>query len=85
MSSLDIQESALLASSAFLKYFRKYEGNVENLFLATSESVDAYDRYVTVMRRINESMYQHFFRIVLSPSMLSLCRMAEGLFTFRDH
>lgn len=43
-----------------LNSFRKYEGNIENLLLAPSESVDAYDRYVTVMRRINENIYPVF-------------------------
>ncbi|WP_126976679.1 DEAD/DEAH box helicase [Frigidibacter oleivorans] len=43
-----------------LQVFRNYEGNVENLLLAPSESVDAYDRYVTVMRRINENLYPVF-------------------------
>ena len=43
-----------------LDVFRAYEGNIENLLLAPSESVDAYDRYVTVMRRINNNVYPVF-------------------------
>ena len=50
-----------------LDVFRKYEGNVENLLLAPSESVDAYDRYVTVMRRINENLYPVFLPDGLIP------------------
>jgi superfamily II DNA/RNA helicase len=50
-----------------LEVFRKYEGNIENLLLAPSESVDAYDRYVTVMRRINEHLYPVFLPDGLIP------------------
>jgi hypothetical protein len=50
-----------------LEVFRKYEGNIENLLLAPSESVDAYDRYVTVMRRINENLYPVFMPDSLIP------------------
>lgn len=50
-----------------LEVFRKYEGNIENLLLAPSESVDAYDRYVTVMRRINENLYPVFLPDGLIP------------------
>lgn len=50
-----------------LEVFRNYEGNVENLLLAPSESVDAYDRYVTVMHRINENLYPVFLPDGLIP------------------
>jgi len=50
-----------------LEAFRKYEGNIENLLLAPSESVDAYDRYVTVMRRINANLYPVFLPDSLIP------------------
>lgn len=50
-----------------LEVFRRYEGNVENLLLAPSESVDAYDRYVTVMRRINDNLYPVFLPDGLIP------------------
>ncbi len=50
-----------------LESFRKYEGNVENLLLAPSESVDAYDRYITVMRGINENVYPVFLPDGLIP------------------
>lgn len=50
-----------------LEAFRKYDGNIENLLLAPSESVDAYDRYVTVMRRINENLYPVFLPDGLIP------------------
>jgi superfamily II DNA/RNA helicase len=50
-----------------LEVFRKYQGNVENLLLAPSESVDAYDRYCTVMKRINENLYPVFLPDGLIP------------------
>lgn len=50
-----------------LEVLRTYENNVENLLLAPSESVDAYDRYVTVMRRINENLYPVFLPDGLIP------------------
>lgn len=50
-----------------LDVFRRYEGNVENLLLAPPESVDAYDRYVTVMRRINQNLYPVFLPDSLVP------------------
>lgn len=50
-----------------LEMFRKYEGDIENLLLAPPASVDAYDRYVTVMRRINENLYPVFLPDTLIP------------------
>lgn len=50
-----------------LEVFRKHEGNIENLLLAPPESVDAYDRYVTVMRRINANLYPVFVPDSLIP------------------
>ena len=50
-----------------LEVFRGYEGNIENLLLAPAESDDAYDRYVTVMRRINENLYPVFLPDSLVP------------------
>ncbi|CDO60026.1 DEAD/DEAH box helicase domain protein [Candidatus Phaeomarinobacter ectocarpi] len=50
-----------------LDIFRAYEGNVENLLLAPSESVDAYDRYVTVMQKINDNLYPVFLPDGLIP------------------
>lgn len=50
-----------------LEMFRKYEGDIENLLLAPPASVDAYDRYVTVMRRINENLYPVFLPDALIP------------------
>ncbi|WP_112321928.1 DEAD/DEAH box helicase [Oceanibium sediminis] len=47
--------------------FRNYERDLENLLLAPSESVDAYDRYVTVMRRINENIFPVFLPDGLIP------------------
>ncbi|KUP94236.1 ski2-like helicase [Tritonibacter horizontis] len=50
-----------------LDLFKNYEGDVENLLPAPSESVDAYDRYVTVMRRINSSIFPVFLPDGLVP------------------
>ena len=50
-----------------LNVFRGYGGNLENLLLAPSESVDSYDRYVTVMRKINENIYPVFLPDGLVP------------------
>lgn len=50
-----------------LEVFRNYSGNIENLLLAPSESVDAYDRYVTVMRRVNNNIYPVFLPDGLVP------------------
>lgn len=51
-----------------LDAFRDYKGNVENLLPAPSESLDSYDRYVTVMRRINS----HVFPVFLPDGLIPL-------------
>lgn len=43
-----------------LNTFRDYEGDVENLLPAPSESIDSYDRYVTIMNRINSNVFPAF-------------------------
>ncbi|WP_297339179.1 DEAD/DEAH box helicase [Pseudophaeobacter sp.] len=50
-----------------LSAFREYGGNVENLLPAPSESLDSYDRYVTVMRRINSNVFPVFLPDGLVP------------------
>lgn len=50
-----------------LNTFREYKGDVENLLLAPSESVDSYDRYVTVMRHINSKVFPVFLPDGLIP------------------
>lgn len=50
-----------------LNAFHEYEGDVENLLPAPSESVDSYDRYVTVMRRINSNIFPTFLPDGLIP------------------
>jgi hypothetical protein len=50
-----------------LETLRTYEGDIENLLLAPSESVDAYDRFVTVMSRINGNIYPVFLPDKLIP------------------
>jgi superfamily II DNA/RNA helicase len=50
-----------------LNAFRAYEADVENLLPAEVESDDSYDRYVTIMRRINEYLYPAFQPDGLEP------------------
>jgi hypothetical protein len=45
---------------ALLNFFRTYEGDIENLLPAPAESVDSYDRFSTIMRRINASVFPAF-------------------------
>jgi len=43
-----------------LQAFRDYEGDIENLLPAEVASNDSYDRFVTIMTRINAHMFQAF-------------------------
>ena len=43
-----------------LDAFRRYEGDVENLLPAAVDSQDSYDRFVTIMRRINQHLFPAF-------------------------
>jgi hypothetical protein len=43
-----------------LNAFRSYEGDIENLLPAPAESVDSYDRFLTIMRRINTDVFPAF-------------------------
>jgi hypothetical protein len=43
-----------------LEAFRSYEGDVENLLPAEAASVDSYDRFVTIMLRINKHLFPAF-------------------------
>ena len=43
-----------------LKAFRGYERDVENLLPAAVDSQDSYDRFVTIMRRINQHLFPAF-------------------------
>lgn len=49
-----------LAMQRLLDAFRAYKGDVENLLPATVSSDDSYDRFVTIMHRINENLYPAF-------------------------
>ena len=51
-----------------LEAFRSYPGDVENLLLAEVDSQDSYDRFVTIMRRVN----QHLFRAFLPEGRIPL-------------
>ncbi len=50
-----------------LNAFRTYEGDVENLLPAVVDSQDSYDRFVTIMRRINQHLYPAFLPETLIP------------------
>ncbi|WP_420381388.1 DEAD/DEAH box helicase [Novosphingobium sp.] len=52
---------------SLLEAFRAYEKDVENLIPAPVESQDSYDRFVTIMRRINEHLYPAFMPDSLIP------------------
>lgn len=49
-----------LGLQQLLEAFRAYEGDIENLLPATVDSRDSYDRFVTIMRRINKFLYPAF-------------------------
>ena len=49
-----------LGLQKLLAAFRAYEGNPENLLPAPVESADSFDRFVTIMHRINENLYPAF-------------------------
>jgi hypothetical protein len=49
-----------LGLQQLLNALRAYENDVENLLPATVESRDSYDRFITIMRRINENLYPAF-------------------------
>jgi superfamily II DNA/RNA helicase len=50
-----------------LDAFRTYEGDVENLLPAAVDSQDSYDRFVTIMRRINQHLFPAFMPDGLIP------------------
>lgn len=56
-----------LGLQSLLEAFRAYERDVENLIPAPVESQDSYDRFVTIMRRINEHLYPAFMPDSLIP------------------
>ncbi|MBB5350665.1 superfamily II DNA/RNA helicase [Haloferula luteola] len=49
-----------LGLQRLLDAFRAYEGDVENLLPAPVESADSFDRFVTIMHRINDNLYPAF-------------------------
>jgi len=49
-----------LGLQKLLNSFRAYEGDPENLLPAAVESADSFDRFVTIMHRINENLYPAF-------------------------
>lgn len=49
-----------LGMQRLLDAFRNYEGDVENLLPAAVDSQDSYDRFVTIMHRINRYLFPAF-------------------------
>lgn len=49
-----------LGLQSLLEAFRSYHGPVENLLPVTVDSRDSYDRFVTIMRRINRHLFPVF-------------------------
>jgi superfamily II DNA/RNA helicase len=58
---------SVLGLQHLLDAFRRYEGDVENLLPAAVDSQDSYDRFVTIMRRINEHLFPAFMPEGLIP------------------
>jgi len=50
-----------------LDAFRAYKGDIENLLPAAVDSQDSYDRFATIMRRINEHLFPAFMPDGLIP------------------
>lgn len=57
-----------LGLQRLLDAFRSYKGDIENLLPAAVDSQDSYDRFVTIMRRIN----QHLFPAFLPDGLITL-------------
>ena len=56
-----------LGLQKLLEAFREYKGEVTNLMPAAVESLDSYDRFKTMMQRINEHLYPAFLPQGLIP------------------
>lgn len=57
----------IIGLQRLLDTFRAYKGDIENLLPSPSESLDSYDRYITVMRRINSNILPVFLPDGLIP------------------
>lgn len=49
-----------LGMQRLLDAFRNYKGDVENLLPAAVDSEDSHDRFITIMRRINQHLFSAF-------------------------
>jgi superfamily II DNA/RNA helicase len=56
-----------LGMQRLLDAFRNYTGDVENLLPAAVDSQDSYDRFVTIMRRINQHLFPAFTPDTIIP------------------
>ncbi|WP_309391781.1 DEAD/DEAH box helicase [Chelatococcus sambhunathii] len=69
-----------LGLQRLLEAFRAYEGDVENLLPATVDSDDSYDRFITIMGRINLHLYPAFTPDALIPlHALIVVRWLKGM------
>jgi superfamily II DNA/RNA helicase len=83
-----------LGLQRLLDAFRSYEGDVENLLPAAVDSQDSYDRFVTIMRRINQHLFPAFapdtraplFALVVVQWLkgFSLARMIQRNIEYHD-
>ncbi len=63
-----------------LEAFRSYKGDIENLLPAEVNSEDSYDRFITIMRRINQHLFQAFLPEGLIPlHALIIVQWLKGL------
>jgi superfamily II DNA/RNA helicase len=56
-----------LGMQRLLNAFRNYAGDIENLLPAVVDSQDSYDRFVTIMRRINHYLFPAFMPDKIIP------------------
>jgi superfamily II DNA/RNA helicase len=59
--------TSALGLQHLLNAFRNYEGDVENLLPAEVDSQDSYDRFITIMGRINQHLFPAFLPDGLIP------------------
>ena len=63
-----------LACTVYLTRSATYTGDVENLLPAAVDSQDSYDRFVTIMRRINQYLFPAFMPDVIPAGHALICR-----------
>lgn len=51
---------SIMSLQRLLSHFRKFDGDIEDLLPAPAESSDAYERFVSIMQIVNETMFPTF-------------------------